>query len=55
MIVQIRPRVSLGLPSAMSSFLMFTNFTCEQMAWLNNQTFRAVARCGAYDLEPGAR
>lgn len=32
MMVQIRPRVSLGLPSAMSSFLMFTNFTCEQAA-----------------------
>lgn len=30
MIVQIRPRVSLGLPSAMSSFLMFTSFTWEQ-------------------------
>lgn len=30
MIVQIRPRVSLGLPSAMSSFLMFTSFTCKQ-------------------------
>lgn len=32
MMVQIRPRVSLGLPSAMSSFLMFTNFTCKQGA-----------------------
>lgn len=32
MMVQIRPRVSLGLPSAMSSFLMFTSFTCERVA-----------------------
>ena len=32
MIVQMRPRVSLGLPSAMSSFLMFTSFTCERGA-----------------------
>jgi hypothetical protein len=32
MMVQIRPRVSLGLPSAMSSFLIFTNFTYEQVA-----------------------
>ena len=31
MMVQIRPRVSLGLPSAMSSFLMFTNFTCKRV------------------------
>ena len=41
MMVQIRPRVSLGLPSAMSSFLMFTNFTCEQAA-LSHTYLRAA-------------
>ncbi len=31
MMVHISPRVSFGFPSAMSSFLMFTSFTCQTM------------------------
>lgn len=51
MIVQIRPRVSLGLPSAMSSFRMFTNFTSGSKRTLGH-TPRASRRRGR-GLRPG--
>ena len=42
--VQISPRVSLGLPSAMSSFLMLTSFTCR-IRCLEPQVHNRSIRC----------
>lgn len=55
MIVQMRPRVSLGLPSAMSSFLIFTSFTCERGALGHGPQGRAGLVRGWLGPGPGGQ
>lgn len=55
MMVQIRPRVSFGLPSAMSSFLMFTSFTCKQagLSYTHESARKGAGACGQLGASPG--